>query len=326
MNLFRPPADLWNDWVRKVMKARALPGFGVQTFVTPEGTIVRANPGATFLHPWKITTSWDTTTAAWQMVVRPGFVDGLPPKINGTFITDADMPVLTAYWRNPLEGSIGVSDDGAFYTATSEGYPKFFETLGVRTAAQDSRSATYDPSASWRTRELRACDIILSTPRVGTIVDLTISSSDSGSTITGGTATWGDTSNIGKEFKLYSSEKWTQQAEPTALEWMLGTYVEPTVDEIKLATVYAVSPPDPEDGAEPDSTWVLYTKYFAFWNFVYSTQRPRNRVNYNNITLKTGIPLADEIGNGMLSVDNDTAQEIQNFYNATSFKGKFYNA
>ena len=138
-----------------------------------------ANPTARFEHPWKLTARWQEE---WCVFVRPGFVNGHPatitmPQAKGgsveVAITDEDSPYLTPAWRNSL-ASTGVTASGVgdLVEFPGEGYPPFFKQLGVRDAALGSQAAAKQPyvpqdsSASERTRELRACDIALITPRV----------------------------------------------------------------------------------------------------------------------------------------------------------------
>ena len=304
MNLLNIPERAWNGLAATVRGGKPIPGVGIRTDWTPNGTLVSAFPDSQFLHPWTYLTNWRNN--AWEVSVVPGFVNGRPAKISGTPITAADAPVMTPGWRDGL-GSI---------------YPAFFKTLGVRKSLKDPTYGLFDPDDVNRTRSLCACDIILSTPRVATKVDLVITSPDAGSVVNGAVATWGDAEGAGTEFTVYSSPDWTPLPEPTSLDWLLGTAVEPTVDEMKIGTLWLVSPPN-FDG-DPDGTWIPYPQYIAFWNLGYSTMQSTTGVHYNNLTLGTGLALADMLAPMFLQSNNDAVNAISDFYNETTFKGQFY--
>src|SRR5204863_757875 len=75
--------------------------------------------------------------------------------------------LLMGAWRNPVQpGGI----DGEILKA-GEGYPKCFVSLGVRAPAPGGEvgsSASLAPFDENRTREIRAMDVVLKIPRIGT--------------------------------------------------------------------------------------------------------------------------------------------------------------
>lgn len=202
--------------------------------------------------------------------------------------------------------------------------------MGVPDTDSRSTNAAYDPNAANRTRELRACDIVLSTPRVATKVDLTVTAPETGSIVTGGMATWNDVSGAGTRFTLSLTPKFVAMPEPDPIDWLLGSAVEPPLDQVVLGTLYIVSPPNPPDGPDfvPDGSWVPYAKYtdYGFWNLGYATQRPPPQIDTTPLSLVTGIPMADMLIPGFLAPTNDAFSAIADFFNASSSKGTFYTA
>jgi hypothetical protein len=82
-------------------------------------------------------------------------------------------------WRNPLmPASVSASLSGQIIAAAGEGYPKFFEKLGVKPAAKGgdvtkpgALEGEFDES---RTREIRAMDVVLSKARIGTRLQIDV--------------------------------------------------------------------------------------------------------------------------------------------------------
>ena len=173
----------WNSRVSRLRSARPLRGLGVAVINTASGSLLSADPSGGFEHPWKLHPQW--REEAWRVFVRPGFVNGLDATITmerdgesqDIGLTDEERPYLSPGWRNPLK-SLGMAATlgGELFDLPAEGYPKFFEAIGVRPADAGSRAVQpYDPqSAEERTRELRACDIVLVTPRVATNQEVSI--------------------------------------------------------------------------------------------------------------------------------------------------------
>jgi len=221
---------------------------------------------------------------------------------------------------------------GELVTLPGEGYPPFFKQLGVRDPERGSREvAPFDPTASERTREIRACDIVLTTPRIATRTELEISDPlTTGQMVTGAVAFVNDYArNAPAKYRLIAVPKWIPAPEPTALDRLLGQDVEPQTDEIKVATLWMVSPAEPPDGqdAVPDGTWVAYTQYDVFWNLAHAPRNPPPtnpadpiRVNFGGI----GLGYADLLGNAMLAPINDAFAAAARFLDETTFKGEFW--
>lgn len=332
-------AAAWNAQVARVRAGRPLSGTNVEVINTPSGSLVRSDPAASFEHPWKISARWQDEK--WCVFVRPGFVNGQDVTISAMRegkpkdvpLTDRDRPFLTPGWRNPL-ASLGMSASSAgdLFELPAEAYPKFFETLGVRKANPGSRRvAAYDPQGdAERTRELRACDIVLIVPRVATNQQVDIQDPlITAQTVTISTAfNHSYASSVESKYRLGAVPKWEAPKEPTAMDRLMGTAVEPQTDEVKIATLWMVSPPNPEGGeaAEPDGSWVAFPQYDVFWNLAHAPRKQIPAAPPKPITLRTGLlgGMADTIFAALLAPVNDANNRVHAFLNATTFKGEFW--
>lgn len=332
-------AAAWNSLYSRIRAGRPLGGLGVEIISSPSGAILSADPSAGFAHPWKLSAHWQEEQ--WRVFVRPGFVNGRDVTISLTrdgeskevALTDEEGPFLAPGWRNPLKSlGMGASLGGDLFELPAEGYPKFFETIGVRPAASGSRAVdAYDPQAEEnRTRELRACDIVLIVPRVATNQQVAIHDPLSESqTVTISTVLNNSyASSVEAKYRLVAVPKWSPVREPTALDRLMGTAVEPQTDEIKIATLWMASPPNPEGGedAEPDGAWMAFPQYDVFWNLAHAPRRQVPSKPPDPITLQTGLVggMADAIFASLLAPVNDAYSQIHAFLNATTFKGEFW--
>ena len=336
-------ASVWNQIVARVRATSPLSGLGVEVSLTPAGSLVSANPSARFDHPWKFSARWEDEQ--WRVSVRPGFVNGLDATITmnrekgdpvEVGLTDEDRPYLTPAWRNPIASAgVTASGSGELIQLPGEGYPPFFKTLGVRPADAGSRAEakqTYTEQVSNenRTRELRACDIALITPRVATSqhIDILSPTIDSQSFMISTVFQNAYARSAKSKYRLVSVPKWTPPQEPTAMDKFMGTAVEPQTDEIKIGTLWMVSPENPEDGedAVPDGSWVPYPQYNVFWNLAHASQRAVPKAPPTPITLHTGLAggIADSIFAQLLAPSNDSYMQAMAFLNSTTFKGAFW--
>ena len=314
-------ADAWNRLVALAKRARPLRGVRCVTSPRPDGVVVTGDARSSWRHPWFIDARYEFKedgTGDWHAFIRPGFVngadahvtmpaewpDGKPPKDGDksprdVSLTDDPAPYLVlGDWRNPLKpDSVSASLSGQIIAAPGEGYPKSFEKLGVKAAAkggdvmkQDALEGEPDPA---RTREIRAMDIVLSKARIGTRLDIDVhnplldAQTESISTVflndylrtTGGRA------------KLRATAKYLPPEEQS-LALMYGALLnagDAQFDELKMATVWIVSPPDATEDDGPDETWTPYPQHFVFWNLQHASRLIPPKAPSTPLTLHTGL-------------------------------------
>ncbi|EDY21071.1 hypothetical protein CfE428DRAFT_1364 [Chthoniobacter flavus Ellin428] len=345
-------AEAWNGQVRAVRRARVTPGQGCIIEQTPNGCILSGAGKIRWRHPWQVSAQWNVDPTIqplggqWTATLWPGFVNAQDVTIEVEVaskpnvqkqpvqvpLTEEDPPLLIlSGFRDPAApGLPQASDDGDIIIPPGEGYPKFFDSLGVVPASNGGTGlgaldSTPDPT---RTRQIRGCDIALVTPRLATHqqVDVldpgTDAQSVSISTVFDNTALI----NAKSAHWLIATSKWEPPMEPTDLDRLMGTAVEPQTDEIKIATVWLVSPPDVGSDAQPDETWTAYPQHFVFWNLNYASRAQISAAPPQPLKLVTGLALgvADTLINGLLSPLNDANAEVSAMLNAANFSGRYW--
>lgn len=318
----------------------------------PQGVTISGDPGKrVWRHPWSIATTWAADPGEWRIRLRPGLVNGhvatitmrdrdaktrlpdpaqagkLPPL--PVELSDDFPPHLVAAWRNP-QASAGLTAtlSGELVELPGEGFPKFFDRLGVKPAARGSRvldDAVPDPT---RTRQIRACDIFLSTPRIASVQSIDIGAVGATSQSVTISTTYNATraSQAANRYRLLAVPRWIPPQEPTALDRLFGTAVEPQTDECLIATLWIVSPPDAPDLAIPDGTWQPIPQYHTFWNLAHAARRPVLAVP--NDPLRLDVPLALGTGqslvNALLDPINQQFNQISQYLEKSSTKGEFW--
>jgi hypothetical protein len=213
--------------------------------------------------------------------------DGKPPeddasKPHDVPLTDDPVPYLVlGGWRNPLmPASVSASLSGQIIAAAAEGYPKFFEKIGVKPAANDgditkpgALEGEFDEN---RTREIRAMDVVLSKARIGTRLQIDVldplvdAQTESISTVFLNDALRATEGRA----KLRAVSKYVPPEEQS-LALMYGTLLnagDTQYDELKMATIWIVSPPGAASDDEPDETWTPYPQHFVFWNLQHASR------------------------------------------------------
>lgn len=336
-------------WAADLRRWRALAGLNCSLDQTANGTVVSGHASGEWKHPWQVRCSAGTEGTGkpqWRAKVRPGFVNGRDATIGmddlddrgkptgrliQTPLTGEDGPSLALEtWRNPL-ASAGIAESGA--ALPGEGYPKYFEQIGVKPAiggAPNSFSPAPEQDPE-RTREIRACDIFLWTPRVSATTRVSIleplvdQQAVDLKTSLNTTALFRARAD-GSYYQLKLLPKWTPPKEPTMLDRLLGIYDEPQSDELKIATVWIVSPPDASPDAEPDESWTPYVQHFVFWNLMHAPRRPPLIVPQKPI--RFFLPLlagaAQPIIDSILTPLNDAYAAVSYALQDASYKGEFW--
>ena len=351
-------ADAWNKLVALVKRTRAMRGVRVDTKNQPNGVTVSGEVSTLWRHPWFINARYEFKadgTGEWRAFIRPGFVngrdayipmpadwpDGKPPEDGSTAdrdvpLTDATAPYLVlSGWRNPLvPDRLSATLAGEIVAAPAEGYPKYFERLGVKAAAKGgdvtqpgALEGEFDEN---RTREIRALDVVLSKARIGTRLNIDVhdplveAQTESISTVFLNDAL----RRTGGRAKLRTVAKY-QPPQDQSLSLMYGTLLkagDTQYDELKLATVWIVSPPGATKEDAPDQTWTAYPQHSVFWNLQHASRlippRPADPPLQLFVPLAGGI--AQPVINALLSFVNDSNAEAEAFFNQADARGIFW--
>ena len=351
-------ADAWNKLGALVRRAWPLRGVGCALSQRASGVVVAGEGRSRWRHPWHISARFvfkEDGTGEWRAFIKPGFVngrdayiampadwpDGKVPEDGAT--DDHDVPLTddpTPYlvlggWRNPLmPDSVSASLSGQIIAAAAEGYPKFFEKIGVKAAAKGgdvskpgALEGEFDPA---RTREIRAMDVVLSKARIGTRLNIDVhdpqldAQTESISTVflndalraTGGRA------------KLRAVAKY-RPPEEQSIALMYGMLLnagDAQFDELKMATVWIVSPPEAASDAVPDETWTPYPQHAVFWNLQHASRLISPRAPNPPLRLHTGLAggIGDRINDALLSFVNDRNAEAEAFLGQADARGIFW--
>lgn len=344
-SMFVFPSEKWNAWAAQVRRAWPLPGLNCKLEPRRDGVVVNAEVPAAWEHPWQVTARCDFDDKGnpkWRASVRPGFVNGRDAFIpmpadwpekgdpaRRVPLTSDPAPWLALQWRNPLSPSgISATASGEIVYGKGEGYPPFFAALGVAAPAPGGRNgdAPFDPL---RTRQIRACDIALTQPRIGTRLDVLPGNPFLGEATRISTVFTTDYWNAtGGRATLRAVAKFISVAETTT-ELGFGTLLrgeDPQFEEIKIATVWLVSPPDAGSDAEPDQSWEPFAQHAVFWNLSFASRLILPSLPYEPLRVQTGLPLADMIANAQLTLVNEQYAEISAFMSQGDARGKFWSA
>ena len=278
-------------------------------------------------HPWWLTPEWVVDDAAplgeWRTTVNPGFVNGRDAFINSPVngadnyqaLTDDPQPFIRlSNWRDPAAtAGISTDENDNLILLPGEGYPKYFNDLGVKPVATQQNAETASPFDNYdpdRTREIRALDIVLTIPRMGSRLDYTVLGSGSQQNQLISTVFTTDYYNaVGGRSVISAAEKYTPPSTDNSIPDIYGTLLNDgsgESDQIKIATLYMVSVPNAGAQAMPDPTWEPYPAYDVFWNLNSATNivppAPNNPINLS-IPLAAG--LAQPVIDSLLAFTND---------------------
>lgn len=334
----------WNKERDASTRSRPLQGNAVTLYQAKNGVVLNLKASGRYSHPWSLSPRWkpnqDADGGQWVAIVEPGFVagqdvmilesrdiEGTPTSLQIPLTDEIPPEIVLGAFRDPAASQgLSATIAGELLLKPGEGYPKWFETIGVKPAAKGGK-ITREPIDTERTREIRACDLILITPRLAARQEIQLLSPiGDQQSVQLSTAISSAAIRTNPHHRLNVVSKWTPPQQPTNAERLLGTYVEPEQDEILIATVYFVSPPNAGEDAQPDHTWECFPCYSVFWNLAHACQAITPDAEYE--PLQFALPLAGGIGqrlvDAMLAPVNDSLAQVQALLDATSFQGMYW--
>ena len=316
---------------------------------------------------WVASSNSQPGSGKWVATVRAGFVNGRAPVVRVT-MSEAQTDAGADFGINPLSGQPYFSDpifkqQQAQTTATSSiiniplymnpaivptwravgwdsfgtAAPAFFAQRGVNPPSPTGGISlngepvnVSDSTPPKGNRLLRAAQIILHQPRQALTSTITLQPGIA-SGLSNVTQTLGLRSAApGDALKVFSGVM--VDAAALSIDPLAGDYEEPNFDEILIATVYLLSPPDALPGSVPDATWQPFVKHSLFWNLTYLTP------NFEITTADLANPFAaiTQIaavlggGTGSIAVNfvtasmNDMAAQAMNLIKSHSMAGDFF--
>jgi hypothetical protein len=133
---------------------------------------------------------------------------------------------------------------------------------------------------------------------------------------------------FGTRPRLLQTAVWKSQAQMTPLERFFSNSEDIPADELLVATLYLLSPSGVAEGTDADGTWTPFVQHSLFYNLNHAPQRLHSieqPSGPSSISIDTGLPFADQIGNQMLGQLNDAFNALRSQLAQTySLSGLFW--
>jgi hypothetical protein len=332
-------------------------------------TVAAGRRGGGWRHPWFTQALWLPKRKTWAVFVLAGFVNGVAPVVRvsaadvrearGAFFGQlvdarsgaAEIAQLAelAIGSDEVVGSRAVFDVPLYENPPifvngwrTVGYggegrvPLFFQDRGVNQPPGTPADQVAPPPPRGNHR-LAACDVWLQQPRVALTSSLEINpvGAVAGTTLVQQTLAQREPAGA-QRLRIQTGQ--FEEIAGNLLNFrgagsLLADYEEKDYDQVKVATVWMVSPPDTPESASPDATWTPYVEHALFWNLSWSQPLLREAVFSSDIfapllgTLSllgggSGFLWASSVTAGI----NDAVQGAYNVLAATSLAGSFWTA
>ena len=302
------PHQEWNEAVHRFCRMRPL-----HVTVEPERGLV---------HPWKVSASWSAEDEDWAITVRPGYVNAAEVELGGHPIREAvPYPISPERWR-------AIGSDAPALLGAGEAVPDFFLARGVAPQTSeanlegDSLTTTLggDQTSPQERRLLRAVELILVQPRASVRLDWEQIGRRLSPKVDVRAASGGPT--------LVLRRAWEDPAEASATRDQLATgLVDEGLDELRLATIYLMSPPDAPDGAEVDASWSPFVRHHVFRNLNHAIDRDVIPILESPVVFSTfglGGGAGEAIVQGLAEMQNDMEAQLQGWLNRSRIRGRFW--
>lgn len=343
------PASLWNETMDVI--ARRLP-------INLEGF------HQVWQHPWTVSPFWfidiEAKIKEWRFKLSPGFVNGLHYEceikaslasartierleVDGKKVGKDESvtawgiespTMLVAGTRVIGSGSdptsVSVSESGNLTTG-SEAVPKFFSKLGVGKNVELTGNLTTGIQEVIQEQQkdpriLRAFDIVMRLDRIA----LRVETGDIEVAAIGGftqllSIAVGRSTPANPSPQIYQTSKYVRPAPSNPADLFEGIG-DREFDEMKIATVFFLSPVGATLDEELDGSWTPYVRHDVFWNLAYLPATIPTAIDAKPITIRTGLAggIGDAIGNQILSPLNDAYAEAVTRAQARSLEGSFW--
>ncbi len=339
------PARVWNrEVVDVVRRLWVCESRDITVERTRLGQVLSARRGARWRHPWNTRARWERE--AWRLNVQAGFVNGVAPvvaieaseapeeslareraagrKIEPGTVFDVPLyeePQLVCTWR--AIGWDGEPGENVLPFFLERGAAPARRTILDSIAAGRPHNLDDDqPPAGLRL--LRACDLVLRVPRraLTAVTELGDPQMDGYSL----QQTLSFTPRPVEPMRLRTVAKLMPTGgglEPKVFD---AVYQEANVDELLIATLYALSPVKTAAESAPDGRWEVFVKHHDFWNL--SWRQPRFNPAQPPEPLRFDLPLAagvaQGLASGLLSSVNDAWNAVNSYLGANSLAGRFW--
>jgi hypothetical protein len=320
----RRPGLRARDWNERIVApcvaAHLMPGAHTEVVRTARGQVINIDPSLGWPHPWFVSgAGWDRT--GFRVRVRPGFVNGEPPRIGEQTLLEGPVIPIRGAWR-PVDG-------------TDDRIPGFFEKLGVRrtspgfevTAAGGVRVDTTQREFETPPRRLMACDLWVSVARATFRPQIDILDPTG---VTGQVVDYSVTFDVSNLERVGTAPRlqlgrFVPVRPPTLAERLMSMFQDDGEDRILISTLYMLGPVGVMEYG-PTPQWSFYRANNCFWNLHHAARNvppPRNPAPLRIFTGLLG-GIGDIIGNQLLSQVNEFSDRVRNAVNNTTNEGRFW--
>lgn len=224
-------------------------------------------------HPWSTQVEYDAASASWVAYVKPGFVNGLDPRL-----PDVESKAKKATGQDVVVSLCDEEPTGLYGWSDVERPSKFFQEMGVVSAREalkiDTNTGTVQMQISSTAsglppRILKQCQIYIQQPRI----TYKVVASAPANLVTGDIADYNvtyDTTTLdlyGTRARLMTGSVPGKVA-PSLADRLSGAYGDDGMDYLLVADVFAVSPIDADGPAlqNVNSQWEIHVQHKLFWN------------------------------------------------------------
>ena len=301
-------------------------------------------------HAWSVRV--EVGEHRWFASVWPGFINGvdpLVPQAEALKSPRAEVPP-----REPVANLLipGLLDFPLLplkdWRDVTDGIPQYFADRGVRPApkppsaaavlAGDDGSAFLSEMLAYSTdmkrRPLKACDLVLTVPRLATTYSTEVVD-PSGVTgiITETTVAYSSAyvDSTGSRSRLTALREYKPPEPPSPLDRLLGVVEEEPADRLHLATIYALGPAGLEaTPAIPTQDWEPSVAHFVFYNLSHAPRvaplrQPPPPIR-NLFPPSFGAGLLNPIANKILATGNEAFDKLWTAANNQASEGMFWTA
>lgn len=273
-------------------------------------------------HPWHTRAEWDREERRWTLDVWPGYVlhretlirmaadtapgltrERLGEAASGSRLIDAwlsespRIPVAESDWR--MIASPGDEAGAGIALAV----PEYFRALGAG-----------------RDRELRSVELVLSQPRES--MGMRLSRDDEGASLHPLVR-----AARGREPRLSVRREFRAEYDFLGVEALVAGQTDDGIDELNIATIYALAPVGIIAGGTVDERWEISVKHRVFRNLCHAVDRDFDAIREDHVTYP-GIGLAGGAGDalimGQIMADQERREQANALADRSRIRGYFW--
>ena len=254
-------------------------------------------------------------------------------RVRSRLTDDPWIPINPAFTRNIGSDAapLRVENSDGSTNLIFEDHLPFFKALGVGDPPKISYSfmggTTFEESSAEEPRLLRAFDIVLKQERIGSTTDWDVGVGAGNETIANFSVGYTNL-NYRRRSYLVTDPNYIPPTPDDDETRLRGNWEDTPIDNLKVATVYLLSPPGATPGSNPDPSWTPYYRNDVFWNLNHTANLVPVRENHKPLQmifppLVGGV--ANKIFDAFIATSNDAYSNSLAYLNNFQIKpGRFW--